>query len=157
MTINGIGYQPTINYDYIPADYNTLPPGDLPAATALEAAAGCYTCENRRYQDQSNDPGVSFQAPTKLSPNEAASAVVAHEREHAVREESKALEEGREVISNNIRIFTDVCSECGRVYVSGGETRTVTQQKEDNAPFAKDFFENTVGQHLTGRNIDLTA
>ena len=57
----------------------------------------CYTCANRRYQDVSDDPGVSFQAPTRLTPGQAAMAVPNHEREHYIREESKARREGREV------------------------------------------------------------
>jgi len=94
----------------------------------------CYTCSNRRYQDVSDDPGVSFQAPTRLTPGQAAIAVPNHEREHYMREESNAMREGREVLSNQIRIFHDTCPECGRTYVSGGETRTVTayrQEEED--------------------------
>ena len=117
----------------------------------------CATCSNRRYQDSSGDPVVSFKAPTKLSPGQAASAVYAHEREHYTREAAKASEENREVVSNSIRIFTDICPECGRVYVSGGETRTVTKQKQENASFVKDFFEASVGKNVTGRNMDVSA
>lgn len=114
----------------------------------------CQTCKNRRYQDGSNDPGVSFKSPTKLSPEQAATAVYAHEREHYTREDAKAKEEGREVVSNEIRLFTAVCPECGKAYVSGGETRTATRKREEQAPFAMQFFENTVGKHLTGRLVD---
>ena len=92
----------------------------------------CETCETRTYQDRSNDSGVSMQMPTRLSPTEAASAVIAHEREHQVREAAKAEAEGRDVVSNEIRIFTSRCPECGRKYVSGGETRTVTVGGETN-------------------------
>jgi hypothetical protein len=120
-------------------------------------AEECQTCKNRRYQDGSNDPGVSFKAPTKLSPDEAASAVFAHEREHVTREATKANDEGREVVSSDIRIFTAVCPECGKVYVSGGETRTVTKAKQENVPFAVDFFQRTLGPYNTGRNMDVKA
>jgi hypothetical protein len=114
----------------------------------------CQTCKNRRYQDGSDDPGVSFKAPTKISPNQASSAVMSHEREHYNRENAKAEAEGREVVTNNIRIFTAVCPECGKVYVSGGETRTVTRAKEENASFAKDFFDKNLGPHRTGQRVD---
>lgn len=98
---------------------------------SLTALKDCETCKNRTYQDQSADGGVSMQSPTKLSPEEAASAVRAHESEHAFREASRAKEEGRDVISNTIRLFTAVCPECGKVYVSGGETKTVTANRPE--------------------------
>ncbi|MBR1659473.1 MAG: hypothetical protein IJ705_04070 [Oscillospiraceae bacterium] len=86
----------------------------------------CETCERRRYQDGSDDPGVSFKSPTHLSPEQAASAVMGHEQEHVVREQAEAAREGRKVISQSVSIHTDICPECGKVYVSGGVTRTVT-------------------------------
>ena len=154
-------------YEYIPYG-NTIPYGTGPASQENVGLPGigpadkpgkaeCQTCANRRYQDGSGDPGVSFKSPTKLTPNQAASAVPAHEGEHYSREAAKAESEGREVVSNSIRIFTDVCPECGKTYVSGGETRTITKQKEDSAPFAKDFFDATVGKYLTGKNLDESA
>lgn len=89
----------------------------------------CETCKNRKYQDGSDDPGVSMKAPTHLNPQDAASAVSAHEQEHVVREQAKAAEEGREVVMQTVAIHTDVCPECGRLYVSGGVTQTVTRKK----------------------------
>jgi hypothetical protein len=98
----------------------------------LDALVQCETCDNRRYQDQSDDGGVSMQNPTRLGPREAAAAVIDHEREHQGREAVRAREEGREVISNEIRIFVARCPECGIKYVSGGETRTVTTSGDFN-------------------------
>ena len=98
---------------------------------SLNRIKDCETCKNRTYQDKSSDGGVSMQSPTRLSPEQAGSAVRAHEREHASREAARAQEEGREVISNDIRIFTAICPECGKTYVSGGETRTVTAKHKD--------------------------
>lgn len=86
----------------------------------------CETCANRRYQDESGDQSVSFQAPTHIAPEAAASAVRAHEYEHVRNEQAFAQQEGREVVSQSVRLFTAVCPECGRTYVSGGETRTTT-------------------------------
>lgn len=100
-----------------------------PAETMEEAE--CETCENRMYQDGSDDPGVSFKMPTKISADQAAAAVRGHEMEHVVRERAKAEREGREVISQTVTIQTAVCPECGRVYVSGGVTRTVTAKAPD--------------------------
>lgn len=86
----------------------------------------CETCENRRYQDDSDDSSVSFQTPTKLTPQQAAMAVPAHEGEHVHNEQARADRDGRKVISQSVRIHTSICPECGRVYVSGGTTTTVT-------------------------------
>ena len=96
----------------------------------------CQTCEKRKYQDVSDDMGVSFQTPTQVDPNMAAAAVRGHENEHVVREQAKARQEDREVVSQSVTIHTDICPECGKVYVSGGETRTVTRaagSDENNA------------------------
>ena len=92
-----------------------------------EVGDRCGTCMNRRYMDVSDDAGVSFQTPTRLTPGQAATAVHAHEREHYMRNAEQARQEGREVIHNSIRVFSDVCPECGIQYISGGETKTVTR------------------------------
>lgn len=86
----------------------------------------CQTCERRKYQDGSDDPGVSFKTPTNLSPEQAAAAVRGHEQEHVVREQAQAAREDRHVVSQSVTLHTDICPECGRVYVSGGVTRTTT-------------------------------
>lgn len=91
----------------------------------------CQTCENRRYQDESNDEGVSFQTPTKLSKGEAAAAVKGHEMEHANRNKAKAEREGKEIVSQTVTIKTGICPECGEPYIAGGETRTTTRGKYD--------------------------
>jgi hypothetical protein len=86
----------------------------------------CETCKERTYQDRSNDPNVSFKAPGHISPQSAGEVVRAHEQEHVANQQASALRDGRRVISQSVRIFSSVCPECGKVYVSGGETRTVT-------------------------------
>ena len=110
--------------------------GGVRAAGKITAAEGlqeCETCKNRRYQDVSNDPSVSFQTPTHISPGQAAAQVMAHESEHVSHEQAKAERDGRRVISQNVTLETSICPECGRVYVSGGVTRTVTaDDKHDN-------------------------
>ena len=84
----------------------------------------CETCKNRRYQDGSNDPGVSFKTPTRLSPEKAAFAIRAHEAEHVAHARVKALKEDQEIVSQSVSYRTGVCPECGRVYMAGGTTRT---------------------------------
>ncbi len=87
----------------------------------------CETCKNRRYQDDSNDSAVSFQQATAMNPTKARSMVKSHEMEHVRREQHKAKEEGRRVVSQSVQIMTKSCPECGDIYVSGGLTRTQTK------------------------------
>jgi hypothetical protein len=91
----------------------------------------CQTCANRKYQDGSDDGGVSFQNPTKLSPAQAASAVRSHEQEHVTRNAAKAEREGKEAHSH-VAIHTAVCPDCGKTYVSGGTTTTTYTPKKDD-------------------------
>ncbi len=90
----------------------------------------CKTCERRAYQDASNDPGVSMKSPTKISPQNAASAVMGHESEHVNREQAKATSENRKVVYQSVQLHNAICPECGRTYVSGGTTTTVTKAQE---------------------------
>ena len=106
----------------------------------------CQTCARRKYQDGSDDPGVSFKTPTKMNPEQAATAVRGHEQEHVVRERAEAEREDRKVVSQSVTIHTDICPECGRVYVSGGVTRTVTaadNQEDETGLSAPETFEAT--------------
>ena len=91
----------------------------------------CRTCAKRRYQDGSNDPSVSFKTPTKVSPDRAAAAVRNHEMQHVFHEQANAKREGREVVSQSVVYHTGICPECHRVYVAGGQTRTVTRAKRE--------------------------
>ena len=103
----------------------------------------CQTCKERKYQDGSDDPGVSFKTASHIAPEQAASAVKGHEMEHVVREQAKAVREDRRVVSQNVTIHTDICPECGDVYVSGGTTRTVTAanpQPEQSGQTANDMY-----------------
>lgn len=103
-------------------------------AQAAVEEGKCQTCEKRKYQDGSDDMGVSFQTPTRVAPEQAAAAVRGHENEHVVRERAKAQQEDRKVVSQSVTIHTDICPECGRVYVSGGTTRTVTAANSKQEP-----------------------
>ena len=93
----------------------------------------CKTCESRRYQDGSDDPSVSFQSPAHISPGASAAVVAAHEGEHVTNERARAEREGREIVSQTVRLSTAVCPECKAVYVSGGETRTVSAARSEPA------------------------
>lgn len=117
---------------------SALPSGGTHAAnqdgdTFEKSSTGCSTCKSRKYQDGSNDMGVSFKSPTKVAPEAAASAVRGHENEHVVREQSKAKRENREVVSQTVTMRTSRCPECGKTYVAGGTTRTVTRDDVEKA------------------------
>jgi hypothetical protein len=116
-------------------------------------AIECTTCQNRRYVDGSNDPGVSFKTPEHVSPEGSGAAVRAHEQEHVSREGAKAQAEGRKVVAQSVQIFTDVCPECGRSYVSGGKTTTTTKADNKNKDFFMDSMRKFFGKHY-GKYID---
>lgn len=106
-------------------------PGMKDARETVEEGK-CETCEKRKYQDGSDDSSVSYQTPTRIDPDLAASAVRGHEMEHVFHEQSRAEREDRKVVSQSVTLHTDICPECGKVYVSGGTTRTVTKADTDN-------------------------
>lgn len=94
--------------------------GDCPACQ-------CEKCRSRRYQDGSNDSRVTFQMPTAMDPVKAKIRVMSHEMEHVRSEQHKAKQENKIVVSQTVRILNDRCEECGRNYVKGGFTRTITR------------------------------
>ena len=108
----------------------------------------CQTCKERKYQDGSDDPGVSFKTPTQIAPEQAASAVRGHEQEHVVRERAKAQREDREVVSQSVTLHTAICPECGKSYISGGTTRTTTQGNTEN---------NAQQEAIKGSLLDVVA
>ncbi len=91
----------------------------------------CETCENRKYQDGSNDPGVSFKNAAKVDPSAAEAAVRGHEQEHVSHNKAKAEKENKEIVYQSVRIKHGICPECGKNYVAGGETITVTRTKPE--------------------------
>ena len=109
----------------------------------------CETCKNRRYQDGSDDSGVSYQTPTHISRSAAPSAVMSHELEHVYRERAKAEGENARVVAQSVMIHRDICPECGRSYVSGGTTRTTTAREIEN------MF--SVGKENEKSQVEVTA
>lgn len=89
----------------------------------------CETCKNRKYQDESDDPSVSFQTASKISKGGAEAAVRSHEYEHVNHNQAKADREGKEIVYQSVIIKHGICPECGDTYVAGGETTTVTRSK----------------------------
>ena len=59
----------------------------------------------------------------------AASAVLAHEKEHVSHNAAQAEREGMKAHSV-VAIHTAMCPECGKMYVSGGTTTTTYTSKQ---------------------------
>lgn len=114
----------------------------------------CETCKNRKYQDESNEM-VSFKSPAHLSPETAASAVMAHEMEHVGNAYDKAEKSDGEVVRASVSIKTATCPECGRIYVSGGETTTQIKYPEEN-PYGRSFKGADAAKFI-GMNLDMRA
>lgn len=131
MNISGIG----VNTEYYGYDFGINNQQDTENKkehiNKITGKEECQTCKNRKYKDGSDDPGVSFKTAGKISGN-VASRVRGHEQEHVVRERAKANRENKQVISQSVTIKTDICPECGKAYISGGETVTVTKSKPEN-------------------------
>lgn len=106
---------------------------EVQSAQEIMEEGECQTCAERKYQDGSDDSGVSYQTPTHIAPEAAASAVRGHEMEHVVRNQAKAAREDREIVSQSVTLHTAICPECGKVYISGGTTRTTTAAKAEPA------------------------
>jgi hypothetical protein len=76
------------------------------------------------YQDVSNDAGVSFSSPSKLTGPQSFIAVPAHEKEHVSRRVSEAVLNGdRILVSVSYKIRYDYRT--GEAYMAGGTTRTI--------------------------------
>lgn len=123
----GLEASKTVN----PADFNGTAEKSKNVIDEKNGNKECQTCKHRKYQDGSDDSGVSFQTPTKIAPSAVKDAVMSHEREHVTREQSKAKAEDRKVISQSVTIHHSICEECGKTYVSGGTTRTTTKGTGD--------------------------
>jgi len=126
-----------------------------PILVGKTQTAECQTCNNRKYLDHSNDGNVSFQTPTHISPEASYGMVASHEQEHVSNAVSKGNQPGAELISTSVRLKMDVCTECGKPYVAGGETVSQIKYNVSNP------YENTKKladeSLLKGMNFDAVA
>ena len=113
----------------------------------------CQTCKNRKYQDGSNEANVSFKSAAHVSPQAAGAAVRAHEGEHVSNAFKDAAQNNGKVITASVSIHMSVCPECGRSYISGGETRTQIKYYNESNPYQQDL-KTTDGIKLRGANVD---
>lgn len=126
--------------------------GKVSQGDGARKSGECQTCKNRKYKDGS-DEMVSFKSPAHISPQAAASRVRAHEMEHVANAYSKASTGNGKVISASVSIKTGVCPECGRVYISGGETNTTIKYSNEEQPYQKNL-KAMQQEAATGNNID---
>lgn len=117
--------------------------------------AECQTCQNRKYTDGS-DEMVSFKAPGHIDPNNAAAVVLGHEQEHVANAYNKARNNNGHVERATVRLKTDICPECGRSYISGGETNTQIKYYNEDNPYQKDL-KQTDAVKYRGANVDIAA
>jgi len=117
--------------------------------------AECQTCKNRKYTDGS-DEMVSFKAPGHIDPNNAAAVVLGHEQEHVSNAYDKARNNNGHVERATVRLKTDICPECGRSYISGGETNTQIKYYNEDNPYQKDL-KQTDAVKYRGANVDIAA
>lgn len=115
--------------------------------------AECQTCNERKYQDGS-DEDVSFKAAAHIDPNAAASRVRSHEQEHVSNAYKDAAENNGKVLSCNVSIKTAVCPECGRTYVSGGTTATQIKYYNEENPYQKEMKSSDAAGKYRGKNFD---
>ncbi len=117
-----------------------LNPGEslMKAPGRTSSPAECSTCASRKYQDGSDENDVSFKTPTHISPSIAANVILGHEHEHVANAYQKEHETSvnhshthAHVDQASVRLKTDICPECGRVYFSGGVTNTVISYVDD--------------------------
>lgn len=128
--------------------------GSLEKAPGRKSSpAECQTCRNRKYQDGS-DEMVSFKAAAHIAPSNAAAVVMGHEREHVANAYQKAEQNHGEVMRASVRLHTDVCPECGRTYVSGGNTTTQIRYYNESNPYQKDMKASDAVNKYRGAHVD---
>ena len=120
--------------------HHILNPGEsiMKAPGRTSSPAECQTCATRKYQDGSDESDVSFQTPTHIPNSIAASVILAHEHEHVAnayeKEHNTSVNHTHthaHVDNAQVKLKTDICPECGRVYFSGGVTNTVISYVDD--------------------------
>lgn len=121
----------------------------------VSSPAECETCKNRKYQDGS-DEMVSFKSAQHISPEAAAARVRGHEAEHVSNAYKKAAMNNGKVLQASVSLKTAVCPECGRTYVSGGETATKIKYSNEENPYQQ-ARKSIDRQGLVGAHVDIAG
>lgn len=162
MTIGAAGgYGTHFSYGMQPG-YGTLfgqeadsPDGAAKSPGRKSSPEDCDTCKNRKYKDGS-DEMVSFKSAAHISPEASASRVMAHEQEHVSNAYKEASQKNGKVISASVTLQTAVCPECGRSYVSGGETSTQIKYYNEENPYQQDKKAEDALKY-SGMNVDFAC
>lgn len=117
--------------------------------------AECETCKERKYQDGS-DEMVSFKSAAHISASASASVVRAHENEHVSNAYTKAAKSGGQVLQASVSLRTAICPECGRSYISGGETTTQIKYNNEENPYQQNK-KSTDAAGIVGMHVDLAG
>lgn len=150
MNINPSGYnEPISKVVYNPNASRVTSPG------RKSSPAECETCNNRKYQDGS-DEMVSFKSAAHISPEASASRVRAHEQEHVSNAYKDAAQNNGKVIRASVSLQTAICPECGRSYVAGGTTSTQIKYYNEENPYQQDL-KATDGIKYRGNNVNLAC
>ncbi len=141
------GYQniPSVNYGET----------DVQSSGRKSSPGECETCDNRKYQDGSNEM-VSFKSAANISPESSMAKVMAHEQEHVSNAYQKASSKNGKVISANVSLKSAVCPECGRSYIAGGTTSTQIKYYNESNPYQQDK-KTSDGISLSGANVDIAV
>jgi rRNA maturation protein Nop10 len=118
-------------------------------------ALDCQTCKSRTYVDGSDEGNVSFKSPAHISPEASYAKVTSHEQEHVANAIRKGSEPGAKLISASVTLKTDICPECGKSYIAGGETFTQIKYNVNN-PYEKSR-KSLDESMLKGMNFDAVA
>ena len=131
-------------------------PNEKEIAPGHKPACECETCKRRKYKDGSDENDVSFQSAQHISPENSGARVMAHEKEHVANAYEKASKAGGKVLQASVTLQTSVCPECGRVYVSGGLTKTRIMYPNEENPYQK---ERKAQDHAekAGSKVDLAV
>ena len=73
----------------------------------------------------------------------AASAVLAHEKEHVTNNAAEAEQEGMKAHSV-VAIHTAMCPECGKMYVSGGTTTTTYTSRQSSPSLSGELTKGSI-------------
>ena len=139
------GNKPILN----PSESTQVQPG------RKSSPAECQTCKERKYQDGS-DEMVSFKTAQHIDPGSAAARVRGHEAEHVSNAYKDAAMNNGKVLQASVSLKTAVCPECGRTYVSGGETATKIKYSNEDNPYQQ-ARKSLDKQGLVGANVDLAV
>ena len=139
------GAKPILN----PSESTQVQPG------RKSSPAECQTCKERKYQDGS-DEMVSFKTAQHISPQAAAARVRGHEAEHVSNAYKDAAMKNGKVLQASVSIKTAICPECGRTYVSGGETATKIKYTNEENPYQQ-ARKSLDKQGTLGANVDLAG